>query len=268
MKSFENKKSLGQHFLKDKNILKKIANVAEIKKDDYVLEVGPGGGTLTEEILKKSQKVVAVEKDDRLIGFLKEKFQKEILEQKLKLVHTDILTYKLTNLKTYKLIANIPYYITGKLLRKFLSENNQPNTMVLLVQKEVAERIVSKDKKESLLSISVKAYGSPVYKGLVKAGSFSPPPKVDSAILLIEKISREFFEKNKISEDFFFKVLKTGFSQKRKKLSSNLKKVASKEAIESAFEKEGISQVVRAEDVALEKWGKLSKQLSKERFQQ
>ncbi|MDP2593114.1 MAG: 16S rRNA (adenine(1518)-N(6)/adenine(1519)-N(6))-dimethyltransferase RsmA [bacterium] len=256
------RKSLGQHFLKDRNILKKISDNANLSENDTVLEVGPGEGTLTELLLEKAGRVIAVEKDARLIPVLKQKFAKDISIGKLKLIHADILSPDTSFLRytlhasRYKIVANLPYYITGQFLRKFLSTEKQPEMMVVLLQKEVAKRIVgrgasyaksfSEPKKESLLSISVKAYGNPIYVDTVKAGSFSPPPKVDSAILKIENISKKNFEK--ISEEKFFDVLKRGFSHPRKILSSNLK-VSPEE-----LDKLGVDSKCRAEDLSLENW--------------
>src|SRR3989344_7983631 len=168
------KKSLGQNFLTSRGVTRDIVAAANITPNDVVLEIGPGKGFLTEGLLQKSGKVIAVEKDDRMVLYLKDKFAQEIRSEKLKLVHGDILTLNLTDykLKTndYKLVANIPYYITGEILRTFLSGDLQPQRMVLMVQKEVADRIVARPSsrragtgKESILSMSVKAYGTPRY---------------------------------------------------------------------------------------------------------
>ncbi len=222
------KKSLGQNFLTSTRAIEKIIEAADLKADDVVLEVGPGKGVLTEKLLEKAGKVIAVEKDDQLIPFLKAKFIHEITSGKFELIHGDILDSTDYQLPTtnYKLVANIPYYITGIFLRKFLSEKNQPSMMVLMLQREVAQRIIARDGKESILSISVKAYGTPRYVETVKAGSFVPAPKVDSAIIAIENISKDFFQS--ISEDNFFEILKAGFGSKRKFLKNNLKAIAEK----------------------------------------
>src|SRR3989344_7683573 len=194
------KKSLGQNFLRSKSALGKIVDAADIKKDDTVLEVGPGEGILTRRLLDGAGKVVAVEKDDGLISLLREKFSGDIASGKLILVHSDILDFDpkpntLNEVPTsYKLVANIPYYITGKFLRKFLSGASQPSRMVLLLQKEVVDRIVARNGKESLLSLSVKAFGHPRVIARVSADAFRPKPKVDSAILLIENISHKLFK--------------------------------------------------------------------------
>src|SRR3989338_2853887 len=157
------KKSLGQNFLKSALALRKIIEAGEIKKDDIILEIGPGRGVLTKKLLEKSEKVVAVEKDRELFDFLKIELEKEIAEKKLILINDNILNLKVEEniLRNYKIIANIPYNITGAILKKFLTDKNQPERMILMVQREVAGRMIARDGKESLLSISVKAYGEP-----------------------------------------------------------------------------------------------------------
>lgn len=261
------KKSLGQNFLKSERALAKIVEAGDLKSGEQVLEIGPGRGALTEKLLATGCKLLAVEKDDELHEFLKQKFEEEIAEGKLILIHGDILSvdlsYYLLPTTYYKLIANIPYNITGAILKKFLESKNQPERMVLLVQKEVAERIVAKDGRESILSISVKAYGKPKYVERVLAGSFAPAPKVDSAILVINDISKGFFEdlNQKDAEQKFFELLKAGFASKRKKLSSNLSKLYDKNSIETAFKEMSLGENVRAEELRLEDWQKLLKRL-------
>jgi 16S rRNA (adenine1518-N6/adenine1519-N6)-dimethyltransferase len=263
------KKSLGQHFLRSERALSSIIGAGDLKPGDVVLEIGPGEGVLTEKILQTGARVIAIEKDDGLYEFLTEKFKNENIE----LIHGDILNLETSNLQTYKLISNIPYNITGAILRKFLSAENQPELMVLLVQKEVAERIVggphsakaSRGKKESILSISVKAYGRPKYIETVKAGSFAPAPKVDSAIIAIEDISKNFFNRGSkastVSEELFFKLVRAGFKSKRKKLISNLNQICSKKELKEAWNKLNLDENVRAEDLSLENWGELAKNL-------
>lgn len=229
------KKSLGQNFLRSQSALKTIVSAGKVEEGDIVLEIGPGRGALTAKLLGAGANVVAIEKDRMLISVLSEKFEQEIKSKKLVLIEGDILEMdaKKLKLKDYKLIANIPYYITGAVIRKFLEEKVQPELMVLLLQKEVAERIVAKSSngqhgKESILSIAVKAYCVPRYVSKVSRKSFSPAPNVDSAIVAFENISKSFFKENKISEGTFFEVMKSGFAHKRKKLGSNLKNVAQK----------------------------------------
>jgi len=251
------KKSLGQNFLKSKAIVFDILSTAEITSSDIVLEIGPGKGVLTGELLKSARVVIAVEKDDTLVEYLKEKFSVEIKSKKLKLVHGDILDINLSSytLKdgNYKLIANIPYYITGQIFKLFLESGVHPSKMVLMVQKEVAERIIARDKKESILSISVKVYGTPKLIKKVPASNFSPKPKVDSAILLIEKIFSPF--KNIKEEKHFFEILKKGFSHKRKLLKSNINCSA------DVLSKCGIDEKVRAEKLSVKDWECLSKKV-------
>ncbi len=261
------KKSLGQNFLTSKGVVGDIMTAAELSAKDTVLEIGPGKGFLTEELLKKAGKVIAIEKDDRLIDLLKEKFSEEIKAGKLTLVHGDILNlvngedsisiisrYKLDT-SEYKVVANIPYYITGQILRLFLESDAQPEKMVLMVQKEVAKRIVAHDEKESILSISIKVYGTPKLIKKVPARYFSPKPKVDSAILLIKDISKKLFKNKK--EEEFFKLVTSGFSQKRKKLVNNLStnyKNYKKGKIEELFDICDIKLNTRAEKLSVNKW--------------
>jgi 16S rRNA (adenine1518-N6/adenine1519-N6)-dimethyltransferase len=233
------KKSLGQHFLRNAHYLNAVADAAEITKGDVVVEIGPGEGTLTEVLLARGARVVAIEKDARLIPMLKEKFSNTNLE----VIEGDALEFEPP--KTYKLVGNIPYYITGALLRTFLSSERQPSLLVFLMQKEVAERI-ARSKKESILSLSVKAYGEPKYVKTVPRGAFAPPPKVDSAILAVSGVSRKHF-KNAAHEKKFFELVKKGFSSKRKKLSSNLGDI-------------GPLGEKRAEDLSLGEWLALSRE--------
>lgn len=257
------KKSLGQNFLKSSQALSRIVIEADLKTTDVVLEIGPGKGILTKKLLEKSSKVIAVEKDPELIEFLKKHFEKEIDSGKLDLILGDIL--EINNLSShiknkYKIVANIPYYITGAILRKFLESENPPERMVLLVQKEVAERIVARDNKESILSMSIKIYGEPKFIEKVPARYFSPAPKVDSAILLISNISKKYFIENNITETDFFNLIKSGFAHKRKVLSSNLKPLLGGRT-PKCLEVCKIPAKVRAEDLVLENWICLAKNL-------
>lgn len=245
---------LGQHFLRDHHVLLKAMEAAQLTMEDTVLEIGPGEGVLTKALLARAGRVIAIEKDPRLFERLAQTFGYEIETKKLLLLNQDIRAFipsqHSLHAPRYKLIANIPYYITGEILRQFLSARMQPSLMVLLIQKEVAERIVARDEKESLLSLSVKAYGEPHIVRIVKAGAFSPPPKVDSALLLIDNISRTRF-KTRADEDRFFTLIHAGFAQKRKTLAGNLKR--------AGFEREAaqIEQNRRAEELTQEEWSAL-----------
>lgn len=319
------KKSLGQNFLRDPKILKKIVDFAQIEKGDTVVEVGPGEGGLTEELLKQAKKVIAIEKDEELAKKLEDKFRDQILNSRLKILVGDILELRAESLElegrnqknknsellapSYKLVGNIPYYITGALFKKFLETEQQPKSITFVVQKEVAERIVARNpnsakasrgkQKESILSISVKVYGEPKFGGVIKAGSFFPKPKVDSAILSIRNISKERFndlipptpftlkgEEARIENNFFeeitppttlttrgelenkfFEILKTGFAHKRKLLLRNLldakvsKGTFDTFAIKEVFRVCGLDERVRAEDLKVEDWLALTQKL-------
>jgi 16S rRNA (adenine1518-N6/adenine1519-N6)-dimethyltransferase len=266
------KKSLGQNFLKSKKVLNKIIEASELKKEDLVLEVGPGKGGLTEKILNSGVEVLVIEKDHRMVPILEQKFAKQISAGQLKILEGDALEidYQKLNLKNgkFKIIANLPYYITGKFLSNILTAENQPELLVLMLQKAVVERIVlpkkankkeQKNFKENLLSLSVKLYGEPEFVMPVGRKNFSPAPKVDSAVLKVSNISRQFFEKNKIREEIFFQFLKAAFSGKRKKMIKNLvdKKISSRKKLENIFNFLAIDLNSRAEDLKLEDFKKI-----------
>jgi len=259
-KKIKAKKWLGQNFLKSKAILKKIVKSGEVTSNDLILEIGPGQGDLTAVLLKTGAVVVAVEKDREMVEILEEKFAAEIISNKLILIQDDILDFKIENSilkgKEYKLIANIPYYITGEIFSKFLSTKEQPSLIILLVQKEVATRIIARDHKESILSMSIKVYSKPQIITKVKAGSFTPAPKVDSAIIRLTNISRDKF--TTISEKAFFKTLKGGFAHKRKRLFSNLKSVFKINENEIII-KTKLDKNVRAENLGIEDWINITK---------
>ena len=256
------KKSLGQNFLISKGIVEKIVEAGELSPADTVLEIGPGKGALTKELLETGAKVIAIEKDSRLISFLHETFSKFEMQGKFDLLEGDALEINPEMLAEkikgpYKVIANIPYYITGAIIRTFLSLKEKPHLMVLMVQKEVATRIIAKDGKESVLSLSVKAYATPELVVNVSRGNFFPIPNVDSAVIKLSEIRNPF--SNTKEEEEFFKIVKTGFSQKRKKLVSNLESVAPKEFWKEKFAALGINENARAEDVGLSLWISLAK---------
>ncbi len=282
------KKSFGQNFLKSNLALNKIVEAGKVNDEDIVLEIGPGKGALTSRLLEKARVVIAVEKDRDLIEILEEKFQKEIKAGKFILINQDILEFnagdfnflytnglvepqatrgpekkdKLKSQINYKIIANIPYNITGAILKKFLTDEIQPSLMVLMVQNEVAKRIVANDKKESILSISVKAYGKP--KNIMKVSKryFSPEPKVDSAIILIDEINKDLFNKENIKEELFWNIVHAGFSHKRKVLLSNLKGFNKNTNWQEIFNKLSIEEKVRAEDLNIIDWIKIVKSIS------
>jgi len=256
------KKSLGQNFLITPRVVQAIVSAGDLHENETVIEIGPGKGVLTRALLDSGATVKAIEKDDRLIPLLQEEFKKEIREKRLELIHQDVMELDTDTLEeavagNYKVIANIPYYITGALIRTFLSAKKKPALMVLMVQKEVANRIIARDGKESLLSLSVKAYARPELVMNVSRGNFFPIPNVDSAVIRLTEIKSPFTDKT--HEDRFFEIIKAGFAQKRKKLSSNLTAVMPKEAIKNAFETLGLGENARAEDIELAVWIKIAK---------
>lgn len=250
------KKSLGQNFLRDEGILKKIIAVANISSTDTIVEVGPGKAALTRELLKVAGEVIAVELDARLIPILRTEFGHN---KNFKLVHDDALKFTPPAGK-YKIVANIPYYITSPLLNHFLLEQfqngNPPEMIVFMVQKEVAEKIIAKKEKDSVLSMEVKIFGEPEIVSYVPKEAFEPRPKVDSAVIKIR-----VFNKPKFTGDLkkLIWLMHISFAQKRKKLVNNLEgplKI-SKDEIRKILDACKINTDVRAEDLTLEEWQKL-----------
>ncbi len=253
------KKSLGQNFLMHRRTAERIADVSGISSNDTVLEIGPGTGMLTLPLLERSTFVIAIEADENLSEELHNIFKNEISIKKLEIQTKDIRKFDpATITKPYILVANIPYYITGEIIRKFLETSNKPKSMTLLVQKEVAIRI-ARDTKESLLSLSVKAYGNPKYEFTVPRGAFIPAPKVDSAVISIKNISTPF--KDTSHEERFFTILHAGFAHKRKKLLKNLSAISKKEPLLKTFSTLKISIDARAEDIHLDTWIELSNKI-------
>ncbi len=256
---FRTKKSLGQHFLKSVAALEKMAEAGSVSKKDTVVEIGPGEGVLTRVLLARGAHVIAIEKDDRLIPILLKTFRNEVMSGQLTLLHDDALNFQPKDWKLatggFKLIANIPYYITGLILRHFLENDVQPSCAVLLVQKEVALRAVARTGRESLLSISIKIFGTPRYVVTVPRGAFSPPPKVDSAIIAIENIQPLH------KREHFFTILRAGFAHPRKLLIKNLESVADSEKLAAVWEKIGVLKNARPENLSPHLWQTLTEAL-------
>lgn len=300
------KKSMGQNFLVNREALDKIVAAAELSDNDTVLEIGPGVGTLTRELLQRAGRVVAIEKDEKLGELLTQKLKPKTKNQEgeIQIIMGDALEFdtglifsypegtegskkedssqevqndptSLTELRgtsntilaknfspntnnlAYKLVANIPYYITSKILEKFLSAKNKPSTIVLLVQKEVAERICAKPGSLSVLAISVQYFGNPEIVDIVKRDSFFPAPDVDSAILRI-RIQPDRIQ-NSADEKAFFKVVKIGFRARRKTLFNNLKSGTNLNSgqIDMILDKMNLTKKVRAQELTLAQWGEL-----------
>jgi 16S rRNA (adenine1518-N6/adenine1519-N6)-dimethyltransferase len=256
------KKSLGQHFLTSEAAVYHMVTASGAKKGDMVLEIGPGKGVLTKALLATGTSVVVVEKDDRMIPVLSETFSTDIENKQLAIVPGDILEVDISKIvnNPYSVVANIPYYITGEIMRLFLEHTHQPTSMTLLIQKEVAERIIARDKKESILSLSVKAFGTPSLVSVVKKGSFFPIPNVDSAIIHIADISKNTL--GTVTPEHFFTVVKTGLSHKRKILISNLKELYAKDTLSRAFAELSLSEDVRGEDMNISTWINLASKLA------
>jgi len=254
--NLEPKKFLGQNFLIDKKALAKIIEAADLKSSDNVLEVGPGLGFLTKELMAKAKKVVSVEIDKSLNFILRQEFKKR---KNLELVKADILKIEFDKLKRlfnnedYKIVANLPYQITSRFLRKFLSARYHPKQMVLTLQREVAERICAKAGQHSLLSLSAQFYSSPKIIDLVKPESFFPQPKVFSAIVKFEKIQKNMAN---VDEKMFFRLLRIGFSAKRKQLQNNLANGfhEKNEKIKNILLNLGFSDKVRAQNLSIDDW--------------
>lgn len=210
-------KSLGQHWLKDQTILSDITNLAEIKATDTVLEIGPGLGTLTSHLLRSAKKVIAVEFDSELARKLPAQFPGKNLE----VINADILNFDLSTLPAgYKVVANVPYYITSKIVQKLMTASNKPSQVVLLVQKEVAERIAAGPGDMSILAISAQVFAQATLGPVVPAEYFTPPPKVDSQVVILTTRAQPLF--GTIPEKEFFRLVRAGFAAPRKKLRSSL----------------------------------------------
>ena len=252
---FRPTKGLGQSFLIDKGVLKKIVSAADLKNTDTVLEIGPGIGTLTQELAKTVKRVITVEKDYKMVEVLKETLKDF---KNIETIQGDIL--KIINsqfsISNYKVVANLPYYITSPVIRKFLELESQPQSMVLMVQKEVGQRICAKPPKMSILAVSVQFYSKPEIVSYVSKKSFWPEPKVDSAILKITPHPPLIGD-----IETFFKIVKAGFLQPRKQLINNLSKELKidKEKISLWLLKNNIESTQRAETLSINDWLKLLK---------
>lgn len=249
------KKSLGQHWLRDRFVLEHIADCAEVTEDDTVLEIGPGLGTLTSELLRRAKKVIAVEFDEDLARKLPGQFPGKNLE----VVQSDILSFDLSVLpKNYKVVANVPYYITSKIVQLLMTAENKPSVAVLLVQKEVAERIAAQAGDMSILAVSAQLFAEASLGDVVPAELFTPPPKVDSQVVILKTRERSLIGETQEKE--FFRVVKAGFSAKRKKLRSSLSGglAISKEQAAELLQKARINPDSRAEDLAIADWQRLT----------
>jgi len=273
-------KKLGQNFLIDKNIVKKVIKAVELQSKDIVLEIGPGLGVLTKEIAKKVKparntthnvaggKVIAVEKDTNICQILKQTFKDF---KNVEIINKDILKINFQFSKNYKIVANLPFYITAPVIRKFLENKHPPKEMVFIVQKEVAQRICSKPcphryakrcrraPKMNILAVSVQFYAKPKIISYISKKSFWPQPKVDSAIIKI--VPQKKYKD--VDIDLFFKIVKAGFAHPRKQLANNLSKMLKldKKELSSLLLKNNVQPIQRAETLFIKDWIKLSNML-------
>jgi 16S rRNA (adenine1518-N6/adenine1519-N6)-dimethyltransferase len=254
------KKSLGQNFLVEESILRKICDLGALTRLDKVLEIGPGIGSLTKIAAESAGQVVAIELDDRLI---------EILEDELAgydnvdLIQGDILNIHPENLfkAPYKVVANVPYYITGAILQHLLDPPIKPDLMVLTIQKEVAERLSAKPGQMSILSVSVQVHGVIEIEFIVRAGSFWPKPKVDSAVVKFTSHDEVLIKQSELVA--FMKLVKIGFSSKRKQLQKNLRSVVpDRDRLKDVFISAGIDGTRRAQTLTVHEWIALLNSLS------
>lgn len=249
------KKSLGQHWLKDRDVLAGIADGAAILETDTVVEIGPGLGTLTSELLRRAQKVIAIELDQALA----EKLPGQFPGKNLEVINQDILQFDLRTLpEGYVVVANVPYYITSKIIQLLTTSSNPPRTIVLLIQKEVAERIVAAPGDMSILAVSAQIYATVRLGDIVPAELFTPPPKVDSQVVILDMHAQPLVEK--ANEKAFFRIVKAGFSAKRKKLRSSIASGLhiSKTEAEVLLKQAAINPDDRAEQLSIDDWLRLT----------
>jgi len=264
---FKPKKRLGQHFLIDEAVLERILSAAELGPGDIVVEIGSGLGVLTEGLARRGARVIAVELDSKLVALLKRRLA---AFPDVKIIHADILKVAPRQLlqnnlpasepvRSYKVIANLPYYITSPVLRHFLEAQPRPSEMVVMVQKEVGEAIAAAPGKMSLLSVKTQFYGKPAIISYVPAASFYPPPKVDSVILRLDVYSRPPIEVSDVAG--FFDIVTHGFSSPRKQIRNSLAHSLEMPPSQVALllEKAGIESKRRAETLSLKEWRELWK---------
>lgn len=267
MYKFRFNKGLGQNFLIDDEILRKIVESAALTNDDDVLEIGPGVGTLTMELAEQAGRVLTVEVDDKLITILEESLKDY---ENIKLYHGDALKVNLKEitdgyLRTpFSICANLPYYITTPLITKFFKEGMNLKNIVLMVQKEVAERMIADPggKDYGSLSLLVQYYSKPALVAIAPPTSFMPQPKVDSAVIKLEVYEKPAVQVK--DEKLFFKIIRNSFNQRRKTLSNSLKALGLQSGIlEQAFKNTGIDPVRRGETLSIEEFASLSDEIYK-----
>ena len=251
------KKQLGQHWLEDFTSLQAMITDGQVNADDFVLEIGPGTGTLTHQLTESGAKILALEYDNERYRDLKKAYSNI---SSVELVQGDVRSFDFNNLpKDYKIVANIPYYLTANLMRLLSDVGNKPKTAVLLVQKEVAERLSAKSGDLSIVAIFAQNYYDIKKTRVVRAELFTPPPKVDSQIVVLERRNSPLIA---IDEDLAW-TIKAGFAQKRKKLYSSLASGLglSKQEVKQHLKNAGVNPDIRAQDVEITEWAKISKSI-------
>jgi 16S rRNA (adenine1518-N6/adenine1519-N6)-dimethyltransferase len=248
------KKSLGQHWLTDATYLQAMCDAAEVGKDDVILEIGPGMGTLTKLLVKQAKQVIAVEFDQQLARELRGR----VTANNMEIINQDIRSFDYTSVPVdYKVVANIPYYLTSNLIRELSETTNQPKDAVLLIQKEVAERVAAQPGGMSLLSVTAQFYWQVGLGPVIPAEFFTPPPKVDSQILILQRRAEVLFPD--VDADKFFQLVKAGFSERRKMLRSSLSgglRITKPEA-EAMLTAANIEPTLRAQALSLDDWHRL-----------
>jgi len=253
------KKSLGQHWLNDDATLQAIVDAASVSGPDHVLEIGPGAGTLTTKLVTRAAMVTAVEFDSQLAARLPQR----VPAKNLTVIHQDILKFDLTSLPPdYKVVANIPYYLTSNLIRTLSESSNQPAMAVLLIQKEVAERVAAGPGQMSLLSVTAQFYWEVSLGIAVPAHLFTPPPKVDSLVLILKRRPSPLFDTDAKA---YFRIVKAGFSNRRKTLHNSLSAGLhlGKPEITELLDTAGIDGKLRPQNLTLEQWYELYKNVIK-----
>jgi 16S rRNA (adenine1518-N6/adenine1519-N6)-dimethyltransferase len=263
--SLHPRKRLGQNFLLDPSALRRIVEAANLGADDLVVEVGAGVGTLTRLLAGRVRRVTAVELDDSLVAILREELSDL---PNVQIIHSDVLKLPELGLlhRGYKVVANLPYYITSRVLRHFLEGEPRPSLIVVTVQREVAERIVAQPGGMSLLAVSIQFYGCPRILFRVPAGAFYPPPRVDSAVLRIDVSERPAVALDAgVDEATYFRVVRAGFSQKRKTLRNSLSAglPLTPALVEEALGKAGLDPRRRAQTLSLAEWARVAMVLSR-----
>ena len=250
------KKKLGQHWLTDRSALQSIVEAADVQKGDRVLEIGPGTGTLTEVILESGAQVLALEFDHEAIRPLEKRFSSQ-LGTAIEIREGDIRSFDFGRMgEVYKIVANIPYYLTANLFRALIDTDHKPAVASLLVQKEVAERVAAQPGKLSFMAVALQLFYEVSVGEMVPAYLFTPPPKVDSQVVILKQHTSPLFPD--LDQERFFALVKAGFSERRKMLKSSLKTgVGSGVAVGELLAEAGIRPDARAQELSLEEWHQL-----------